>query len=93
VERRRRETFSNLHRLFGEAVSAYREQLRRRVESDATRHFKALTTEPVSGGAMYALANAFTDNHPFRVIGGGLAKAVGTEFGNFSRWIKDPRRA
>ncbi|MCZ2153977.1 MAG: AAA family ATPase [Bryobacterales bacterium] len=49
-ERRRRETFSDLHRLFGEAVSAYREQLRKRVESDATRHFKALTTEPEYSG-------------------------------------------
>lgn len=49
-ERLRRETFSDLHRLFGEAVSAYREQLRKRVESDATRHFRALTTEPEYAG-------------------------------------------
>jgi len=49
-ERRRRETFSDLHRLFSEAVIAYREQLRRRVEGDATRHFKALTTEPDYAG-------------------------------------------
>lgn len=45
-ERRRRETFAELHRLFDEAVGAYREQLRARVEDDATRHFKLLTTEP-----------------------------------------------
>lgn len=50
AERRRRELFSDLHRLFNDAVSAYREQLRKRVEADATRHFKALTTEPEYSG-------------------------------------------
>lgn len=50
AERRRRELFSDLHRLFDEAVGAYREQLRKRVEADATRHFKALTTEPDYAG-------------------------------------------
>ena len=45
-ERRRRAMYSDLHRLFDQAVGAYREQLRKRVEADATRHFKALTTEP-----------------------------------------------
>jgi DNA sulfur modification protein DndD len=50
AERRRREIFSDLHRLFDDAVSAYREQLRKRVEADATRHFKALTTEPEYAG-------------------------------------------
>lgn len=50
AERRRRELFSDLHRLFDEAVSAYREQLRKRVEADAIRHFKALTTEPEYAG-------------------------------------------
>ena len=46
AERQRRQLFSDLHRLFDEAVGVYREQLRKRVEADATRHFKALTTEP-----------------------------------------------
>jgi len=50
AERRRRELFSDLHRLFDDAVGAYREQLRKRVEADATRHFKALTTEPEYAG-------------------------------------------
>lgn len=45
AERLRRELFSELHALFGAAVSTYREQLRKRVEADATRHFNALTTE------------------------------------------------
>lgn len=49
-ERRRRECYSELHRLFNEAVGAYREQLRKRVEADATRHFRALTTEPEYAG-------------------------------------------
>ena len=44
--RKRRQMFADLHRLFDEAVSVYREQLRKRVESDATRHFLSLTTEP-----------------------------------------------
>lgn len=42
----RRELYSDLHKLFDEAVDKYRDDLRRRVEVDATRHFKALTTEP-----------------------------------------------
>ncbi len=50
AERRRREILFDLHRLFNEAVGAYREQLRKRVEADATRHFKALTTEPEYAG-------------------------------------------
>jgi DNA sulfur modification protein DndD len=49
-ERLRRELFTRLHRLFDEGVSGYREQLRKRVEADATRHFKALTTEPEYAG-------------------------------------------
>lgn len=44
-ERNRRMLYSSVHLLFDEAVAAYREQLRHRVESDATRYFKALTTE------------------------------------------------
>lgn len=46
AERKRRELVTELHRLFDESVGAYREQLRKRVEADATRLFKALTTEP-----------------------------------------------
>jgi DNA sulfur modification protein DndD len=49
-ERRRRGMYADLHKLFDEAVGAYREQLRKRVEGDATRHFKALTTEPDYSG-------------------------------------------
>ncbi len=37
---------ADLHALFDDGVTVFREQLRRRVEADATRHFTALTTEP-----------------------------------------------
>ncbi len=50
AERRRRELLSDLHHLFDEGVGAYRERLRKRVEADATRHLKALTTEPEYAG-------------------------------------------
>ncbi len=49
-ERRRRQIYSDLHSLFDRAVGAYREQLRRRVEADATKHFRTLTTEPDYAG-------------------------------------------
>jgi DNA sulfur modification protein DndD len=46
AERQRRAMYSDLHKLFDRAVAAYREQLRKRVETDATKHFRSLTTEP-----------------------------------------------
>lgn len=45
-ERDRRSFYAQIYDLLDESVAEYREQLRRRVEADATRHFKALTTEP-----------------------------------------------
>lgn len=50
VERRRRALASDLQDLFKDAVGVYREQLRRRVEADASRYFLQLTTEPDYGG-------------------------------------------
>jgi len=48
----------------------------------------AISNEPVfSKSTLYSIALAFTDNHPFRVIAGGLRKAVATEVGNISRKI------
>ncbi len=47
-----------------------------------------------SGQTMWAIANAFTENKPFRVIGGGLKKAFETEIGNAWTWLRrhvDPR--
>jgi DNA sulfur modification protein DndD len=46
ADRRRREMYSDLHKLIDAGVAVYRDQLRKRVETDATRHFRALTTEP-----------------------------------------------
>ena len=41
---------SDLHALFVEGVTVFREQLKRRVETDATKHFLRLTTEPDYAG-------------------------------------------
>jgi DNA sulfur modification protein DndD len=46
VERARKEMCDNLRALFTEAVSAYRDRLRTRVERDATNLFLKLTSEP-----------------------------------------------
>lgn len=45
-ERDRRSFYAQIYDLLDDSVAEYREQLRRHVEADATRHFKALTTEP-----------------------------------------------
>ena len=48
----------------------------------------AISNEPVfSAGTLYSIALAFTDNHPFSVIAGGLGKAVATEFATLKRKI------
>ncbi len=44
-ERRRRDLAGRLYELFKEGVDVYRDQLRHRVEADASRYFKDLTTE------------------------------------------------
>ena len=40
-----------------------------------------------SGRTLYAIAKAFTENHPFRVLFQGLGKAIAAEARNFRRWI------
>ena len=45
-ERKLRTLYSSIHELLDEAVGAYRDKLRERVEADATKHLKLLTTEP-----------------------------------------------
>ncbi|MES9811348.1 MAG: AAA family ATPase [Candidatus Thiodiazotropha sp.] len=45
-ERERLNLYTKIYELLDDSVAEYREQLRRHVEADATRHFKALTTEP-----------------------------------------------
>jgi DNA sulfur modification protein DndD len=49
-ERKRRDLASRLHDLFKESVDVYRDQLRHRVEADASRYFRQLTTEPDYAG-------------------------------------------
>ena len=50
TERCRRDLASRMHELFAEAVDLYREDLRHRVEADASRYFRLLTTEPDYAG-------------------------------------------
>ncbi len=40
-----------------------------------------------SGRTLYAIASAFTENHPFHVLAIGLRKALHAEMENFRRWI------
>jgi len=48
----------------------------------------AISNEPeFSGRTLYAIASAFTENHPFRALGIGLKKAVQAEMKNFRRWF------
>jgi len=48
----------------------------------------AISNEPqFSGRTLYAIALAFTENHPFRVLGVGLKKAVIAEMKNLRRWL------
>jgi len=62
-ERKRRQFFSDLHSLFKDAVGAYREQLRKRVEADASTHFQALTTEPEYAGLQINGSYGLTIRH------------------------------
>jgi DNA sulfur modification protein DndD len=50
AERRRRDLAKQVHQLFKAAVDAYREQLRKRVEADASVFFTKMTTEPDYAG-------------------------------------------
>jgi DNA sulfur modification protein DndD len=50
VERKRRDLAADLEMLFSKGIDVFREQLRRRVEADATEHFLQLTSEPDYAG-------------------------------------------
>ncbi|HQS44801.1 MAG: hypothetical protein B7Y12_00480 [Rhizobiales bacterium 24-66-13] len=80
VERRRRALASDLQDLFKDAVSVYREQLRRRVEADASRYFLQLTTEPDYGGLRindgYGLTIVHKDNTDIPVRSAGAEHVV-----------------
>lgn len=79
-ERLRRKLLSDLHNLFNDAVGAYREQLRKRVEADATHHFKALTTEPEYAGlrinSSYGLTIVHQDGSDIPVRSAGAEHIV-----------------
>jgi len=48
----------------------------------------AISNEPqFTGKTLYAIALAFTQNSPFRIIGGGLSRAFGNEIRNIGNWI------
>jgi phosphatidylglycerol lysyltransferase len=48
----------------------------------------AISNEPeFSGRTLYAIAQAFTENHPFRVLASGLKRALLSEGRTFRRWI------
>jgi phosphatidylglycerol lysyltransferase len=40
-----------------------------------------------SGKTLFAIARAFTENHPYKVLFQGLGKALAAETRNFRRWI------
>jgi hypothetical protein len=40
-----------------------------------------------SGRTLWAIENAFTENHPVRVFGNGLTKAMCAEVYNLRRWF------
>jgi phosphatidylglycerol lysyltransferase len=42
-----------------------------------------------SGKTLWAIAQAFTENHPIRVFGNGLIKAVRMEAGNLKQWFRN----
>lgn len=48
----------------------------------------AISNEPeFSGKTLYAIALAFTENRPFRVLFQGLGKAIAAEAWNFRQWL------
>jgi phosphatidylglycerol lysyltransferase len=49
--------------------------------------FAISNEEEFSGRTLYAIALAFTENHPFRVVAGGLKKAVFAELKTFRQWL------
>lgn len=51
----------------------------------------AISNEPeFSGSTLYAIARAFTNDRPFRVFIGGLAKAARSEMKTFTHWLQRP---
>lgn len=79
-ERLRRETCEGLLNLFDQAVGEYRDQLRKKVEADATALFLRLTTESdyakLSINENYGLTIVHTDGTPIPVRSAGAEHIV-----------------
>ena len=79
-ERERRQLYAKVYALLNEAVAAYRDQLRENVEADATRHFRALTTEPeykaLKINKNYGLTIIHQDGNPIEVRSAGAEHVV-----------------
>ncbi len=80
AERQRRDLANRLHDLFKESVGVYREQLRHRVEADASRYFRQLTTEQDYAGLRindsYGLTIVHTDGTDIPVRSAGAEHVV-----------------
>lgn len=72
--------YQDLYDLFDQAISAYRERLRKSVEADATKHFLKLTTEHdykgLSINANYGLTIIHNDGSPIPVRSAGAEHVV-----------------
>jgi DNA sulfur modification protein DndD len=80
AERRRRDLAGQVHELFKAAVDAYREQLRKRVEADASGFFRKMTTEPDYAGLRinesYGLTIVHRDGNTVPVRSAGAEHVV-----------------
>lgn len=80
VERRRSELYKHLYDLFNEGVGVYRDELRKKVEKDATRIFLNLTSEPEYVGLQitdtYGLVIVHQDGNAIPVRSAGAEHIV-----------------
>lgn len=80
AERQKRETFGALAALFRDSIHEYRDQLRTRVERDATELFLKLTSEPEDAGlrinAQYGLTIVHKDGSDIMVRSSGAEQIV-----------------
>ncbi|MDM5225005.1 AAA family ATPase [Cytobacillus sp. NJ13] len=79
-ERKRRELYNDLYSLFNDGVAMYREQLRSKVEVDASKLFIKMTTEPdytnLSINENYGLTIVHRDNKTVPIRSAGAEQIV-----------------
>ena len=79
-EQRRRDIARDLYELFCSAVDTYRDDLRQRVEDDASEFFRKMTTEPDYAGLRindtYGLTIMHKDGSPIPVRSAGAEHVV-----------------